>query len=377
LAGILLAIGILYQEGLKEYDFGPGHPFRGHRYVTFLKFLRERLIENADYQIIKADPATDDDLLIICEKDYIQFTKEYYKAANLGLSYPDQFSRFHSDDNLPIGKPGKLEEAARLVIGQAKMACDLVQGGKFKKVVSIGGGLHHAKASYGEGFCLYNDVAFCAVYLMREYKLDRIVIIDTDAHAGNGTCEYFYDDPRVLFIDIHQDPMTLYPGTGFANQTGTGRGKGFTVNIPLPVDAGYYCYQLILDSLVEPITREFQPQIIIRNGGSDPHFNDGLTNLGLPIKGFRMLGERVRVMAKICDDKVIDLIASGYNIQVLPYAWLALISGLAGIELQTEEPEPIPPRFRADLAFGETGKATEKVVEEVRYHLKDYWTCLR
>jgi acetoin utilization protein AcuC len=368
-----LAIGILCQDGLKEYDFGPGHPFRGDRYTTFLQFLKGKLIENKDYQIISAGPATDDDLLLICAKDYIQFTQEYYKAANLGLSYSGQFYRYHSADNLPAGRPGKLEEAARLVIGQAKMACNLVQGGKFKKVVSIGGGLHHAKPSYGEGFCLYNDVAFSAVYLRREYKLDRIAIIDTDAHAGNGTSEYFYDDPRVLFIDIHQDPMTLYPGTGFANQTGAGKGKGFTVNIPLPVDATYDSYQLAFDSLVEPIIREFRPQIIIRNGGSDPHFNDGLTNLGLPVSGFRMIGERVRDMARICDDKVIDLIASGYNMQVLPYAWLALICGLAGIELQIEEPEPVPPRLRAGLAFG----GTERILEEVRQNLREYWACLR
>jgi acetoin utilization protein AcuC len=368
-----VTIRILYQDGLKEYDFGPGHPFRGDRYNTFLEFLREKLTENEDYQIVEAAPATDDDLLLICEKDYIQFTREYYRAANLGLSYPDQFSRFHSGDNVPIGRPGKLEEAARLVIGQAKMACALVQSGKCQKVVSIGGGLHHAKPDYGEGFCLYNDVAFCALYLMREYKLDKIAIIDTDAHAGNGTSDYFYGDPRVLFIDIHQDPTTLYPGTGFASQIGAGRGKGFTVNIPLPADASDDSYRLAFDSLVEPITREFRPQIIVRNGGSDPHFNDGLTNLGLSVEGFRTIGERVREMAGICDDKVIDLIASGYNMRVLPYAWLALISGLAGIDVRIEEPEPVPPRLKASFAF----EKAKKVVEEVRRNLKEYWACLR
>jgi len=312
-------------------------------------------------------------LHLICQKDYVNFTKEYYKAANLGLSYPGQFSRFHSGDNLPIGRPGKLEEAARFIIGQAKMACNLVQAGEFKKVVSIGGGMHHAKPSYGEGFCLYNDVAFCALYLMQEYKLERILILDTDAHAGNGTCEYFYEDPRVLFIDLHQDPRTLYPGTGFTHQIGSANGKGFTINIPMPVSAGYDSYQLAFESVVRPITQEFKPQIIIRNGGSDPHSNDGLTSLGLTVKGFRMIGERVREMARVCDNKVIDLIASGYNKKVLPHAWLALISGLAGIELEIEEPEPIPQWFRTDRAFVET----EKVVEEVKSNLKDYWTCLR
>jgi acetoin utilization protein AcuC len=253
------------------------------------------------------------------------------------------------------------------------MACDLVQESKFKKAVSIGGGMHHAKPAYGEGFCIYNDVAFCGVYLMQEYKLERILILDTDAHAGNGTCEYFYGEPRVLFIDLHQDPRSLYPGTGFANQIGSGSGKGFTINIPMPVYAGYDSYELVFKSIVEPVTQEFKPQIIIRNGGSDPHFADELTRLGLPVKGFRMIGERVREMARVCDGKAIDLIGSGYNKKVLPYGWLALISGLAGTELRIEEPQPIPPEFSTDPSLAET----EKVVEEVKRQLKGYWTCLR
>jgi len=105
--------------------------------------------------------------LLICNKDYVDFTRDYYKAANLGFIHDDRFYRFHSMDNRPVGKPGKLKEAARLIVGQDKMAADLVQTGGFKKAVSIGGGMHHAKPSYGEGFCIYNDVAFTAKYLIK------------------------------------------------------------------------------------------------------------------------------------------------------------------------------------------------------------------
>jgi len=368
-----MAFAILYRQELREYDFGPGHPFRGDRYRIFAQFLEENLPEDDNYRILKAEPASDEDLLLICQKEYIDSTKDYYHAASVGLNYTGRFFQFHSGDNIPIGQPGKLEEAARLIIGQAKMACDLVQEGDFEKVVSIGGGMHHAKPAYGEGFCLYNDVAFCGLYLMEEYKLDRILILDTDAHAGNGTAAYFYEEPRVLLIDLHQDPRSLYPGTGFTHQIGSGNGKGFTVNIPMPVYAGYESYRLAFDSIVEPVAQEFNPQIIIRNGGSDPHFADGLTSLGLPVRGFRMIGERVREMARVCDGKVIDLIASGYNERVVLYGWLALIAGLAGIELGMEEPEPASPRFSTDHSFAET----EKVVEEVRRQLRDYWRCLR
>jgi len=141
-----------------------------------------------------------------------------------------------------------------------------------------------------EGFCIYNDVAFTATYLLEKYNFEKILILDTDAHAGNGTAEYFRTDPRVLFVDIHQDPRTIYPGTGFASDIGADSGKGFSVNIPLPIYAGDESYKLVFDEIILPLTGEFKPQIIVRNGGSDPHFNDGLTHLGLTIAGFRMVG---------------------------------------------------------------------------------------
>jgi len=368
-----MPIAILYRDELREYDFGPGHPFRGERYTQFHQFLQQHLPEDNNYRIVKADWANDDDLLLICRREYIEVTREYYKAANLGLQYGGPIYRYHSGDNIPGDKPGKLEEAARLIIGQAKKACDIVQAGEFKKAVCLGGGLHHAKPDYGEGFCLYNDVAFCARYLLEKHKLQRVLILDTDAHAGNGTCEYFYKDPRVLFIDLHQDPRTLYPGTGYAWETGLGEGKGFTVNIPLSPSAGYDSYKMVFERLVQPIAEEFKPQIIMRNGGSDPHFSDGLTSLGLPVEGFRMIGAKVREMSELCQGKAIDLIASGYNREVLPYAWLALICGFAGIETHVEEPVEIPQRYQRDLAFTET----ESVITSVKKCLKDHWECLR
>lgn len=370
-----MAIAILYREELKEYDFGPGHPFRGDRYEIFPKFLKQNLPQDDNYRILPPEPAAEEDLLLICHKDYIEFTRDYFKAANLGLSHLGgfSFSRYHSGDNMPAGKPGKLEQAARLMIGQAKMAVDLIQGGEYKKVVCIGGNMHHAKPSYGEGFCLYNDNAFAAKYLMQRYGLERILILDTDAHQGNGTCEYFYSDPKVLFIDLHQDPRTLYPGMGFADEIGERAGKGFTINVPMPVYAGYDSYQLVFEEIIQPVAEEFKPQIIIRNGGSDPHFADELTNLGLPIRGFRMIGERVRKMAEICQGKQIDIIGSGYNKEVLPYAWLALISGLADFNIEIEEPLPIPQRFQTDPSFEDTKRVAEQVK---RYH-KDYWKCLK
>jgi len=375
-----MAIAILYREELKEYDFGPGHPFRSNRYEMFPKFLKENLPEDNNYKVFQAEPVTDEDLSLICRKDYVKFTKNYFRARNLGQDYDEKFYQYHSIDNFPPTKPGKLEEAARIIIGQAKLACDLIQQDppkeslrdprrqEFKKIISLGGGMHHAKENYGEGFCLYNDVAFAGKYLIEKYGLERILILDTDAHCGNGTMEYFYKDPRVLFIDLHQDPRTLYPGTGFVNQIGEEEGKGFTINVPLPIFAGNDSYQLVFGEIVEPVVKEFKPQIIIRNGGSDPHFADELTQLGLTIEGLRMIGEKVREMAEICDGKEIDMIGSGYNKKVLPSGWLTLISGLSNFKIKIKEPIPIPQRFKKDQSLEET----KRVIEEVKRNLKDY-----
>lgn len=369
-----MAVAIIYREELREYDFGPGHPFRGDRYEIFPAFLKQRLPEDDNYHFERAHPATEEDLLLICTRDYIDFTHDYYKAAHHGNLDHVKFGLYQSMDNMPFEKPGKIEEAARLIIGQAKLGCDLIEKGTYKKAVSIGGGMHHARRSSGEGFCLYNDVAFAAKYLMAKYKLERVVILDTDAHAGNGTAEYFHGDPHVLFVDLHQDPRTLYPGTGLASDIGTGEGKGFTVNIPLPPNAGYDSYYRVFCEIVEPVIREFKPQIIIRNGGSDPHPDDGLTDLGLPVRGFHMIGERVRFMAdELCGGKELDLIASGYNKRVLPYAWLSLLSGLGNWEIDVEEPEPATRKFHKDPAYAQT-----KVVEaEVKNNLKPYWKCFQ
>jgi acetoin utilization protein AcuC len=368
-----MKIAILYSEKLKEYDFGEGHPFRGERMLNFIDFFKKNVsLEN--FQIIEPVLATDDDLKLIHSQEYIDAIEKFYQAVNLGerLPLPNKITPFLSIDNIPGKNPGKLNLGARLIVGAAKMAGELVWQGQFKKVITFGG-LHHATKNYGEGFCIFNDVAICAENLKRKFDAKKILILDTDAHAGNGTCEIFYQDPKILFIDLHQDPKTLYPGTGFAFEIGEGKGRGFTINIPLPPFAGNDSYNLVFEEIVFPIVEEFKPEIIIRNGGSDPHFADELTQLGLTLKGLKMIGQKIRELSKICDGKVVDFIGSGYNQKVLAQGWLALVSGLTGIDIELKEPVFIPERFKKDLVFEET----KEVIKEIKKNLKDYWKCLR
>lgn len=364
---------LLYRDELKGYDFGIGHPFRGNRFTRFYMLLKEKVPEDRYFRIIKADPANDQDLFLICDEEYVEFTGTFFGTSNLPPGIMDDFFKFHSMDNMTNARPSKLEKAARVIIGQAKKACELVQAGEYRKAISIGGGLHHAKRAYGEGFCLYNDVAFCAEYLSKRFGLKKILILDTDAHAGNGTADYFYSNPGVLLIDIHQDPDTIYPGTGYIEQIGDGTGKGFTVNIPLPVEAGDESYELIFNTIVLPITREYQPDIIIRNGGSDPHYLDSITRLGLTLNGFRMIGEKVKEMSSGCNEKEIDLVTSGYNMKILPQAWLSLIAGLTDIDISLEDSDDVLRQNLTDPSY----KDTESVIDKIRSTLKNYWNCLK
>ena len=175
-----------------------------------------------------------------------------------------------------------------------------------------------------------------------------------------------------MFIDLHQDPRTLYPGTGFAYEIGEGKGRGFTVNVPLPPGTSDKSYEYALDEIFAPLAEEFRPQIIIRSGGSDPHFADELTDLGLTLEGFTMIGRKVKEVAeRVCQGRRVDLLGSGYNQTVLPYGWLALVAGAAGLDLDLKEPFLFSMRKDSGL------KETQQVVEEVKGNLKSYWPCFR
>ncbi len=359
---------LVYNPKLKDYSFGKGHPFTSERFENFLNFAKKKLSNFRNiFEEIISEPATKEDLKLIHTKTYIDIISK----ASKGIFLPNIFLYATQDNFNPSTGylPKGIDAAARIAVGVSLKASQLVFEGKFKKAIALGGGLHHAKKEKGEGFCIYNDVAICAKKLLLQ-GLKRILILDTDAHAGNGTAEAFYEENRVLFIDIHQDPSTLYPGTGFIYELGKGKGEGFTINIPLPPGASDKSYEYVFEEIILPLVKEFKPEIIIRNGGSDPYFADGLTNLGLTLDGFRMIGEKVRILSeKLCNGKEIDLIASGYNPKVLPLAWLSLISGLLGLELKIKElKEPI---FSKDFKL----KETKEVVKELKSYLKKYWKC--
>ena len=362
---------LIYHPNLTKYSLGEGHPLTPHRFTLFMDFLKMKFPAYQDIFAMIEPPLVEDKILqLVHTPEYIQ----KLRAASKGETIDDIY-RYVSQDNLDPSTgyiAPDTEEASRIIAGSTLLAGKLVAENKVKRAISIGSGMHHAKPAYAEGFCFYNDIAILVKYLKKEYKLKKIMIIDTDAHAGNGTSEVFYDDPQVLFIDLHQDPLTLYPGCGFIEEVGEGKGKGYNINLVLPVGAGNKCYEYLFEEVIFPIALEFKPEFIIRYGGSDPHYQDPLTNLGLSISGFYMIGQKIKILSDILTaGKSVDLILSGYNLKVLPFAWFNLIAGLLAIkEIPDYLNEENPPPLEIGLS------QTKEMARQLKKYLARYWRCI-
>jgi len=177
---------------------------------------------------------------------------------------------------------------------------------------------HHATAERGMGFCLFNNIALGAQAALDEFGLERVLIVDWDVHHGNGTQDIFYDSSQVLYFSTHQYPY--YPGTGHWRETGTGNGRGFTVNVPLPAGVGDQGFERIYAELLTPLAKRFHPELILVSAGYDAHWNDPLAGLRLSLAGYWQLAKTVVGLAgTLCDGRVVVTLEGGYNLEVLAH----------------------------------------------------------
>jgi acetoin utilization protein AcuC len=349
---------ISFNEKLKQYDLGEGHPFRGDRFINAMNFFESQgLFNTSEVTIIQPRPATMEDLLRVHDKDYVNLI---FTLANEGRPY---------DIETPVSPT--ILEGALLISGSAIECGKVVLEDKAKHAVSLGGGHHHAGRNYGGGFCLFNDVAVLVEYLREKHGVERFLILDYDVHFGNGTSDIYYRDPTVLYISLHQDPRTIYPGTGFVWQIGQGEGEGYNINVPLPPGTSDNTYLYALNETFVPLAEEFEPQIIVANGGSDPHFADTLGNLALTVKGFFEIARLIRDTAdRVCKGKLVLIPGSGYNPQVLPLCWYALVAGATGFrQINIKEP------YKAPAEPSHCRRTVEKTIDELRKLLREKWAC--
>ncbi|MDR1607404.1 MAG: histone deacetylase [Deltaproteobacteria bacterium] len=227
--------------------------------------------------------------------------------------------------------------AGRLVAtGQAKKAFALVRPPGHHAGLVVHG---------GRGFCNINNEAIMIERLRREFGYRKIAIVDTDCHHGDGTQDIYWHDPDTLFISVHQDGRTLYPGTGSYDELGGPQAWGSTINIPLPPATGDAGFHLAVELIVRPILDEWRPELVINSAGQDNHFTDPITNMKLTARGYAKMSEMI--------NPDIAVLEGGYAIQgALPYTNLAIIMSMAGLDWsKVNEPLPKsgPPPTRPDV----------------------------
>jgi len=299
-----MATGLVYSDFFKEHKTGYGHPERPERLDAVIeglksKHLLEKLVN------IEVEPASVLSIGRVHSRDYIEHVK---LICSKGPGYIDSF-------DTPVSE--KSYDVALLAAGGAIAAADKVMDGKVDNAFcALRPPGHHAEPSMALGFCLFNNIAVAAEHLKSVYDISRILIVDWDVHHGNGTQDFYYSDPSVLYFSIHEYPH--YPGTGAKEERGKGAGEGFTLNSPVPAGLGDKEYIEIFNSILVPEALKFNPQFILISCGFDPHERDPLSDMRLTASGFGELTCIVKEIAsQCCEGRIVSLLEGGYDYEAL------------------------------------------------------------
>ena len=250
-------------------------------------------------------------------------------------------------------------ESHLISAGGAKAIADAVMGKEVHNGFALvrPPGHHSMRVSHGgRGFCHINIEAVMVEYIRSEYGVKRIAVIDTDCHHGDGTNDIFWHDPDVLFISLHQDGRTMYPGTGFPGELGGPNAKGSNLNIPLPPGTSTEGYLYVIENCVLPILEAFKPDLVVNSAGQDNHYTDPLTNMNFSAQGYAQLTTMLK--------PDIAVLEGGYAIEgALPYVNLGIILALAGIDYGgVVEPDYNPERLKQSVSITDKIKKTTEQI---------------
>lgn len=295
-------LSVVYSDNYLKYDLGADNPISRDKTAVFLRKLKKD--GEIPYEVIEAPRANDDDVLLAHTQRYLTEVK---RAAT---------DRMDLSLDTPVDE--NTLEAAYFLIGGTILCSNLAL--QDKRVINLIGGMHHASSHQGSGFCVFNDHAIAIRRLQQDGKIKKATIYDIDVHAGQGTQEIFYEDPSVLTVSIHQDPYTIYPGTGFEWQRGAGEGLGTNINIPLPPGTTETEYLTALDLVLERTT-SFSPDLTVLLLGVDTYKGDLLGGFRLEEESFGKIGERFKDREKLA-----VLFGGGYSTKI-PDLWMAFLKG--------------------------------------------------
>ena len=277
-------------------------------------------------------PASTEDLLTFHSPEYIRAVEN----LNDGNLAEDAISFNLGPGDNPIYK--NIFDASLLSTGGSLVAAKMLETGKVDRAFNISGGLHHAMPGYAYGFCVFNDPVIAIKHFLQ--KGLKVAYVDIDCHHGDGVQHAFYDTDKVLTISLHESAEFIFPGTGFTHEIGLGRGRGFSVNLPLYPFTTDGLYLWAFREIVPPLVRAFKPDVLVSQMGVDSHFADPITHGALTVQGFGDVVTELNDLAPLW----LGLGGGGYDLQAVARAW----SVAFGVMSQQDFPEQIPRVYREE-----------------------------
>jgi len=328
---------LVYSEEYKKHDTG-NHPENKERLNAIINSLKnEGILDKID--CFSPQIATKEDILRIHSKEHVEYIKSFCEG---GGGYVD-YDTFASPETYEISKlaAGGAIKASELVLSKYESAYALVRPPG-----------HHATENKSMGFCIFNNLAIALEYLRHKHKVKKFFIFDFDVHFGNGTSEIFYNDPNVLYISIHQNPKTLYPGKGFIEEIGSGDGEGCNINIPMAPGSTTDDYIHILDKILEPAASKFNADFYFMDVGFDGHVDDPLSSLALTDDFYEHITNE---MMNISGSLTL-ILEGGYNLDVLSRCNVKMIDTLNNISHEN---------YKHELKVSENTKNTFNKIKDI------------
>ena len=300
----------------------PGHPDTPERLLALEAALEER--DWFGWERREAPAASESQLELVHTAEHVRRIRELCGRGG-GAIDPDTF----------VGEPS-YQAALHAAGGPCEMVRALLAGEATVGFCGVRPSGHHAEAGRAMGFCLFNNISVGAAWAIAELGIERVLILDWDVHAGNGTAEIFRRRSDVLVASLHEEG--LFPGTGPLGDAGSGEGEGYTINLPVPAGSEEELWLGLIEEVVLPAAAAFAPELILISAGFDAHELDPLANCRLQTGSFVQMALLVREAARAAGVPLGVVLEGGYNRAVLAECVCAILPALAG----EGEPEPAP-----------------------------------